>query len=198
MTTIDLQFLETPPCPQIKVKILLFFTSMPANGLTLLNTRTSAGMMIVLLSGDNTGPLKVNLSIPICDLWRFIIHSYLNIHMVDLNEPHPPHHSVMRKLIGIRTNHYNYVIMSAVASQITSLTIAYSTVYSGTDQRKHHWPLWGESTDRWWIFLTRGEWYEDLLFYLLSVWACWWTNGGVVELPVFWDATTQMWRHCNA
>ena len=33
--------------------------------------------------------------------------------------------------------HYNDVIMSTVASQITSLTIAYSTVYSGADQRKH-------------------------------------------------------------
>ena len=33
--------------------------------------------------------------------------------------------------------HYNDVIMSAMASQITSLTIASSTVYSGTDQRKH-------------------------------------------------------------
>ena len=34
-------------------------------------------------------------------------------------------------------HHYNDVIMSAMASQITSLTIVYSTVYSGTDQRKH-------------------------------------------------------------
>ena len=33
--------------------------------------------------------------------------------------------------------HYNDVIMSAMASQITSLTIVYSTVYSGADQRKH-------------------------------------------------------------
>ena len=33
--------------------------------------------------------------------------------------------------------HCNDVIMSAIASQITSLTIVYSTVYSGTDQRKH-------------------------------------------------------------
>ena len=33
--------------------------------------------------------------------------------------------------------HYNDVIMSAVAFQITSLTIIYSTVYSGADQRKH-------------------------------------------------------------
>ena len=33
--------------------------------------------------------------------------------------------------------HYSDVIMGAMASQITSLTIAYSTVYSGADQRKH-------------------------------------------------------------
>ena len=32
---------------------------------------------------------------------------------------------------------YNYVRMSAMASQITSLTIVYSGVYSGADQRKH-------------------------------------------------------------
>ena len=33
--------------------------------------------------------------------------------------------------------HYNDVIMSAMASQITCLTIVYSIVYSGADQRKH-------------------------------------------------------------
>ena len=33
--------------------------------------------------------------------------------------------------------HYNDVIMGAMASQITSLTIVYSTVHSGADQRKH-------------------------------------------------------------
>ena len=33
--------------------------------------------------------------------------------------------------------HYNDVIMGVMASIITSLTIVYSTVYSGTDQRKH-------------------------------------------------------------
>ena len=35
------------------------------------------------------------------------------------------------------SNHYNDVIMGAIASQITSLTIVYSTVYSDADQRKH-------------------------------------------------------------
>ena len=33
-------------------------------------------------------------------------------------------------------DHYNDVIMSTMASQITSLTIVYSTVYSVADQRK--------------------------------------------------------------
>ena len=33
--------------------------------------------------------------------------------------------------------HFSDVIMGAIASQITSLTIVYSTVYSGADQRKH-------------------------------------------------------------
>ena len=33
-------------------------------------------------------------------------------------------------------NHYDDVTMSGMASQITSLTIVYSTVYQGVDQRK--------------------------------------------------------------
>ena len=36
--------------------------------------------------------------------------------------------------------HYNDVIMGVMASEITSLTIVYSTVYSGADQRKHQSP----------------------------------------------------------
>ena len=41
--------------------------------------------------------------------------------------------------------HYNDVIMGAMVSQITSFTIAYSSVYSGADQRRpvnspHKWP----------------------------------------------------------
>ena len=40
-------------------------------------------------------------------------------------------------LTSLSLLHYNDVIMGAMASQITSLTIVYSTVYSGTDQRKH-------------------------------------------------------------
>ena len=51
--------------------------------------------------------------------------------------------------------------MSAIASQITSLTIVYSTVYSGADQRKHQSSaslafVWGIHRDRW-IPRTKGQ-----------------------------------------
>ena len=46
--------------------------------------------------------------------------------------------------------------MGAKASQITSLTIVYSTVYSEADQRKH-WPLCGEFTGDRWIPRTNGQ-----------------------------------------
>ena len=39
--------------------------------------------------------------------------------------------------LGPGGKHYGDVIMGAIASQITSLTIVYSAVYSDADQRKH-------------------------------------------------------------
>ena len=50
--------------------------------------------------------------------------------------------------------HYNDDKMSSIASQITSLAVVYSTVYSDTDQRKHQssvWLafVWGIHRDRW-------------------------------------------------
>ena len=49
------------------------------------------------------------------------------------------YHSVsfMCYALCIWWSHYRDVIMSTMASQITSLTIVYLTVYSGADQRKH-------------------------------------------------------------
>ena len=50
--------------------------------------------------------------------------------------------------------HYNDAIMDSMTSQITSLTIVYSVVYSGADQRKHQSSaslafVWGIHRDRW-------------------------------------------------
>ena len=51
--------------------------------------------------------------------------------------------------------------MSAMASQLTSLSIVYSTVYSGGDQRKHQslasLALVGEYTGDRWITLREAQ-----------------------------------------
>ena len=48
-------------------------------------------------------------------------------------------------LNAIHLPHYNDVMMSAIASQMNSHTIVYSTVYSGADKKNikapRHWPL---------------------------------------------------------
>ena len=57
--------------------------------------------------------------------------------------------------------HYTDVIMTTMGSQITSLTVVYSTVYSDADQRKHQSSaslafVWGIHRDRW-IPRTKGQ-----------------------------------------
>ena len=57
--------------------------------------------------------------------------------------------------------HYIDVITGSIASQITSLTIVYSTAYSGADQRKHQSSaslafVWGIHRDQW-IARTNGQ-----------------------------------------
>ena len=60
--------------------------------------------------------------------------------------------------------------MSAMASQIPSLTIVYSTVYSGTDDRNikapRHWPLWGEFAGDRWIPEQRASEAENVSIWL--------------------------------
>ena len=53
--------------------------------------------------------------------------------------PHPHQWTLQHLSWALRKKitHYNEIIMGVIASQITSLTIVYSTVYSGVDQRKH-------------------------------------------------------------
>ena len=69
--------------------------------------------------------------------------------------------------------HYNDVIMHAIASQITTLTIVYSTVYSGADQRKHESSASlacnVENVSIWWCHHAISSKYEGpLLLTLIS------------------------------
>ena len=71
--------------------------------------------------------------------------------------------------------------MSPMASQITSFTIVYSTVYSGADQRKHQsstsLPLWGEFTDDQWIPPQRASDAENV--------SIWWRHHVMIHLDSF-------------
>ena len=62
--------------------------------------------------------------------------------------------------------------MTTIASQITSLTVVYSIVYSDADQRKHqtprHWPLCGE-------FTGTGEFPAQRASYAENV-SIWWRH----------------------
>ena len=74
-------------------------------------------------------------------------------------------------------NHYNDVIMGAIASQITSLTIVYPTVYSGADQRNikapRHWPLCTNGQKRGKYFhLMTSSWYITLTLCIVPLSAC--------------------------
>ena len=88
--------------------------------------------------------------------------------------------------------HYADVIMTKMASQITSLTIVYSTVYSDADQIKHQSSaslafVWGIHRDRW-IPRTKGQlrgkcfhlmtssWDDNVLSHVLCFNGSWWFN----------------------
>ena len=76
--------------------------------------------------------------------------------------------------VSVQYNHCNDVTMSPIASQITSLTAVYSTVYSDADQRKHQSSasrafVWGIHRDRW-IPRTQGQLRGKCFHFVTSSW----------------------------
>ena len=70
--------------------------------------------------------------------------------------------------------HNNDVIMTTMASQITSLTVVYSTFYSDADQRKHQSSaslafVWGIHRGRW-IRRTKGQLRGKCFHLMTSSW----------------------------
>ena len=105
------------------------------------------------------------------DLVRLILETWLYIHLGRTPRHHSPHSKLCHMLIiiyevsfiftGREQIHYIDVIITTMASQITSLTVVYSAVYSDTDQRKHQSSaslafVWGIHRDRW-IPHTKGQ-----------------------------------------
>ena len=75
---------------------------------------------------------------------------------------------------GFYNRHYDDVIMGTIASQITSLTIVYSTVYSGADQSTSKprvtCHLCGEFTGDRWIPRTNGQLRGKCFHLMTSSW----------------------------
>ena len=71
------------------------------------------------------------------------------------------HKNIKIIVFYISNHHYSDVLMSTMVYQITSVSIVYSTICSGPDQRNikamRHWPLWDEFTSDWWILRTKGH-----------------------------------------
>ena len=70
-------------------------------------------------------------------------------------------HLALNHAASINEYYYDDVIMTTLASQITSFTVVYSTVHSDADQRKHQSSaslafVWGIHRDRW-IPRTKGQ-----------------------------------------
>ena len=89
--------------------------------------------------------------------------------------------------------HYDDIIMGVIASQITSLTIVYSTVYSDADRRKHQSSaalafVWGIHRDRW-IPRTKGQLRGKCFHLMTSSWilfrmcSVWWPSN------TYWQQT---------
>ena len=75
------------------------------------------------------------------------------------------------------SEHSTDVIMTTMASQITSLTVVYSTVYSDADQRTYQSSasltfVWGIHQDRW-IPLTKGQLRGKCFHLMTSSCQCW-------------------------
>ena len=97
------------------------------------------------------------------------------------------YHGFSKKQIA-QSSHYNDVMMTTIASQITSLTVVCSTVYSDADQRKHQssasLALCGE-------FTGTGEFPAQRASYAENV-SIWWRHHEAC-LSFFWLWFARRW-----
>ena len=157
-----------------------------------------------ILQQYQMSPQKNMLSHDDVTKWKHFLRYWLfvrGIHRSPVSPPHKGqwHRALILSLICawinglVKNRHYDDVIMSAIASQITSLTIVYSIVYSEADQRKHQGSaslafVWGihrgpvNSPHKWPV--TRKMFpFDDVIMVRLAIW-----------YPI---ALRSLWRPCN-
>ena len=99
-------------------------------------------------------------------------------------------HALLFSVPWLISHHYSDVIMSTMVSQITSLTIVCSTVYSGTDQRKHQsstslafvrgihrWPV---NSPHKWPIMRKMFPFDDVIM----IQGCLTDTGAIIWLPL--------------
>ena len=101
----------------------------------------------------------------------------------------------------IWTDHYSDVIMSTMASRITSLTIVYSTVYSGADQWKHQSPAslaFVRGIHHKWVSNAESVsiWWRHHVFHWGSHFR--WSNEGVAIIKQLGTHVTMIFFHRNS
>ena len=97
----------------------------------------------------------------------------------------------------LSTEYYDDVIMTTIASQITSLTSVYSTVYSDAHQRKHQSSaslafVWGIHRDRW-IPRTKGQLRGKCFHLMTSSW--YFPLRGWLNWFLLWHSTMLLWLY---
>ena len=86
-------------------------------------------LCVVIISSISTGTSYHTIIRSLCHVGITLVQC--QIRLIDTLAIHPGYP------YDIMDVHYNDVIKGAMVSQIASLTIVYSTVYSGVDQQKH-------------------------------------------------------------
>ena len=104
-------------------------------------------------------------------------------------------YKAIKQLLVYHGYHYTDVIMGAIASQIISITIVCSTVYSDADQRKHHRSaslafVWGEFTGPQMASNAEMFLFDDVIMFRLLYPMWWWfldTYAGLIIIHVWLD-----------
>ena len=114
----------------------------------------AAGNSLVTGGFPSQGPVTRSFGV----LFDLRLDCWVNNRVAGYLRRHPAHYDTAMACTAL-IHHYNHVIMSTIASQITSLTIVHSTVYPGAENIKapRHWPLCGEFTGDRWIPRTNGQ-----------------------------------------
>ena len=94
-----------------------------------------------------------------------------------------------RSAVPLPRSHNDDVMMTTIASQISSLTSVYSTVYSDADQRKHQSSaslafVWGIHRDRW-IPHTKSQLRRICFLLMTSSCIPCYGNGLVAEIQTY-------------